>query len=357
MGKYDNYLTYPDGKPARNPEGKLIPLSGFGSDPTFHPEIQEQPLAVVVEEMLRLDITVPSELLIKAVAEIESLGNPVPDSILKELNKEYLLKDDGTPYRTADGAPMRLADFDNEPSLPTRNRTDKEIEDDIRELGLGDLLDEVIAEEKAIIVDKKSATRRGRHMVLTQRFDQALQFAHTLHRKQKRKGTDIPYISHLLGVCSLVLEHGGDEDQAIAALLHDAVEDQGDSYAGGVEQLRQDIEDKFGSTVLRIVNGCTDADTVPKPPWRARKEAYIAHIQNAGSDIRFVSCCDKLHNARAILTDYLAVRDDLWGRFNADKEDILWYYRSLADAFQVSDKSSLTEELSRVVSELEVVSG
>ena len=191
-------------------------------------------------------------------------------------------------------------------------------------------------------------------MVLTDKYDQALQFSHILHRKQKRKGTDTPYVSHLLGVCSLVLEHGGDEDQAKAALLHDAVEDQGDSYDGGVEQLRKDIEEEeFGVTVLHIVNGCTDADTVPKPPWKERKEAYIAHIKNADSDIRFVSCCDKLHNARAILTDYLAVGDDLWGRFNANKKDILWYYRSLADAFQEGERSSLTEELGRVVSELE----
>ena len=190
-------------------------------------------------------------------------------------------------------------------------------------------------------------------MVLTEKFAQAFLFVHILHHEQKRKGTETPYISHLLGVSSLVLEHGGDEDQAIAALLHDAVEDQGDNYVGGVEQLRKDIEDEFGATVLRIVNGCTDADTVPKPPWRERKEAYIEHIQNADSDIRFVSCCDKLHNARAILTDYLAVGDDLWDRFNADKADILWYYRSLADTFQKGERSSLTEELSRVVSELE----
>jgi len=190
-------------------------------------------------------------------------------------------------------------------------------------------------------------------MVLTERFTQAFLFAHMLHLEQKRKGTEAPYISHLLGVSSLVLEHGGDEDQAIAALLHDSIEDQGDTYVGGVEQLRKDIEDEFGATVLRIVNGCTDADTVPKPPWKERKEAYIEHIQNAESDIRFVSCCDKLHNARAILTDYLAVGDNLWDRFNADKEDILWYYRSLTDAFQEGGKSPLTEELSRVVSELE----
>ena len=190
-------------------------------------------------------------------------------------------------------------------------------------------------------------------MALTERFDQALQFAHTIHRNQKRKGTDTPYISHLLGVCSLVLEHEGDEDQAIAALLHDAVEDQGEKYSGGVEQLRKDIEQKFGATVLHIVNGCTDADIFPKPPWKERKEAYIAHIQNASSDIRFVSCCDKLHNARAILTDYCDIGDDLWGRFNSGKKDILWYYRSLADAFQAGGESSLTEELSRVVSDLE----
>ena len=150
MGKYNKYLTFTNGKPARDSNGDLIPLDAFGGDPTYDPEIHERPDYVVVEEMLRLDIPVPDELLLEAVEEMDALGTPVPVSILKELNKEYLLKDDGTPYRTGGGKRMPLADFDDEPSIESLGRSDKEIEDDIRELGLGDLLDEVIAEEKRI---------------------------------------------------------------------------------------------------------------------------------------------------------------------------------------------------------------
>ena len=117
-----------------------------------------------------------------------------------------------------------------------------------------------------------------------------------IHADQVRKGSEAPYISHLLGVASLVLEHGGDEDQAIAGLLHDAIEDQ------GVEQ-EPVIAARYGERVAAIVRGCTDADTLPKPPWRERKEAYIGHLEHAGADIWLVSCADKLYNARAICTD------------------------------------------------------
>ncbi len=116
------------------------------------------------------------------------------------------------------------------------------------------------------------------------------------HARQKRKGTETPYVSHLLGVASLVLEHGGDEEQAIAALLHDAVEDQG-AHQEPV------IRERFGDRVADIVLGCTDADTLPKPPWRERKERYIEHLEHASSDVLLVSCADKVHNARAIVTD------------------------------------------------------
>jgi GTP pyrophosphokinase len=184
-------------------------------------------------------------------------------------------------------------------------------------------------------------------MLLSTRFEEALVFATRLHREQVRKGTTIPYISHLLGVASIVLEHGGNEDEAIAALLHDAIEDQGGAST------REEIRRRFGHTVVAIVDGCTDADVIPKPPWRMRKEAYIAHIAHATPSVRLVSAADKLHNARAILTDYRILGNALWRRFHGGKEGTLWYYRALVNAFRATGTTSLIEELDRVVSEIE----
>jgi (p)ppGpp synthase/HD superfamily hydrolase len=184
-------------------------------------------------------------------------------------------------------------------------------------------------------------------MILSARFEKALVFATQLHREQTRKGTTIPYIAHLLGVASIVLEHGGNEDEAIAALLHDAIEDQGGAST------REEIRRRFGETVVAIVNGCTDAEVIPKPPWRARKEAYIAHMAHASPSVRLVSAADKLHNARAILADYRVLGEALWKRFNGGKAGTLWYYRSLVSAFRARGTNSLVEELDRVVSEIE----
>jgi (p)ppGpp synthase/HD superfamily hydrolase len=147
-------------------------------------------------------------------------------------------------------------------------------------------------------------------------------------------------------VASLVLEDGGTEDQAIAALLHDAAEDQ-----GGRPRL-EDIRVRFGETVREIVDGCTDTFDDPKPPWRPRKEAYIARLRDEPEHVLRVSLADKLHNARAILRDYDTLGERLWARFNAAPHDILWYYRALVDAFQDTD-SPLARELARVVSELQ----
>ena len=184
-------------------------------------------------------------------------------------------------------------------------------------------------------------------MILSTRFEEALVFAARLHGEQIRKGTVIPYIAHLLGVTSIVLEHGGNEDEAIAALLHDAIEDQGGAST------REEIRRRFGETVVAIVNGCTDAEVIPKPPWKARKEAYIAHMAHASSSVRLVSAADKLHNARAILADYRVLGDALWIRFNGGKAGTLWYYRSLVSAFRARGTTPLVEELDRVVSEIE----
>jgi GTP pyrophosphokinase len=182
-------------------------------------------------------------------------------------------------------------------------------------------------------------------MILTQRFRDALVFAFDLHRTQERKGSGVPYVAHLLGVSSLAMEHGANEDGAIAALLHDAVEDQGGPA------LLAEIESRFGLQVALIVAACTDSQETPKPPWRERKERYVAHLAKASPDAQLVSACDKLYNARAILADYREVGDALWSRFTAGRDGVLWYYRALADAFTL--ENAVKRELDEVVTELE----
>ena len=181
----------------------------------------------------------------------------------------------------------------------------------------------------------------------TDRLSEALVFAAHLHARQTRKGTDVPYIAHLMAVAGLVLENGGDEEETIAALLHDAVEDQGGAAT------RENIRRRFGDRVVEIVDGCTDSDEVPKPPWRARKEAFLSRLPHASSSVRLVSAADKLHNARTILADYRAMGDAVWERFTGGKSGTLWYYRALVDAFRAAGTSPLVEELARVVAELE----
>jgi (p)ppGpp synthase/HD superfamily hydrolase len=183
--------------------------------------------------------------------------------------------------------------------------------------------------------------------LLTQRFHEALVFAAELHAGQIRKGSGVPYIAHLLAVTSLVLENGGSEDQAIAALLHDAVEDQGGA------DTRERIAQRFGETVARLVDGCTDTDLFPKPAWRARKQAYLEHLRLAGEDVRLISLSDKVHNARSILEDYRNQGNAVWERFKGGREGCLWYYHELAGIFAQLGPFPLAHELSRVVAELE----
>ena len=168
-----------------------------------------------------------------------------------------------------------------------------------------------------------------------------------MHQRQVRKGTSIPYVSHLLAVCSLVLEDGGSEDEAIAALLHDAVED------GGGRARLDDIRRRFGDRVADIVWGCSDTDQLPKPPWKERKARYLERVRGASAEVRRVSCADKLHNAWATLRDYRVHREALWARFNAGGDDTLWYYRELVRAFRQPGQTALVEELARVITELE----
>lgn len=186
--------------------------------------------------------------------------------------------------------------------------------------------------------------------ILSARFDEALAWAVDLHREQPRKGTGIPYVSHLLSVAALVLEHGGTEDQAIAALLHDAVEDQGGKPTA------EAIRARFGDLVADIVDGCTDTDVTPKPPWRERKERYLARVRNEPAHVRLVSAADKLHNARTMVTDLRIHGPALWSRFNAGRDETLWYLGSLVEAFRAAGTTPIVEELARTVAELEAVS-
>lgn len=186
--------------------------------------------------------------------------------------------------------------------------------------------------------------------LLSRRFEEALVYAHRLHARQTRKGTRVPYVAHLLSVAALVLEDGGEEEEAIAALLHDAIEDAAED---GAAVLRQELRRRFGERVLGIVEGCTDADTQPKPPWRERKERYLAHVPHAPPEVRRVSVADKLHNARAILTDLRRNGHGLWHRFRGGRDGTLWYYRALVEAYRKAGTTPLVEELDRVVTELE----
>ncbi len=185
---------------------------------------------------------------------------------------------------------------------------------------------------------------------LGKRFQRALVYAARLHARQFRKGTTRPYVAHLLGVASIVLSNGGNEDDAIAALLHDAVEDQ-----GGKPVLRQ-IQKMFGTRVAEIVESCTDADTIPKPPWRARKEKYIAHLRDANGSVRLVSAADKLYNAQETLADARILGDEVWKRFHASREETLWYYREVLKILKNKGPLPLAAELERVVEDLAAIS-
>ncbi len=191
---------------------------------------------------------------------------------------------------------------------------------------------------------------------LTDKLDRAFTYAREHHVNDIRKGTAIPYLSHLLGVCSLVLDMEASEDEAIAALLHDVIED-----GGGVEaEVR--IRADFGEDVARIVRACSDTDKEPKPPWRPRKEAYVAAIAHKRPDELRVSLADKLHNARAILLDYRTDADALWERFSAGRDEQLWYYRALATGFEArrddlgEAAGPAVDELRRVVEEITALS-
>ena len=198
----------------------------------------------------------------------------------------------------------------------------------------------------------KAKVRDTKLVPLGPRFSSALAYAADLHGNQARKGTSIPYVAHLLAVAALVIEHGGDEEQAIAALLHDAVEDQ-----GGHETLAQ-IRQRFGERVAALVDACTDSfeQGPQKPEWRQRKESYLASLGEKSPDALLVSAADKLHNATAILEDYLVEKEALWQRFNGGRES-LWYYRELVERLRHRTDARLHRRLEATVDELERLAG
>jgi (p)ppGpp synthase/HD superfamily hydrolase len=182
---------------------------------------------------------------------------------------------------------------------------------------------------------------------LTSRFDEALVYAHAVHARQTRKGSGAPYVGHLMGVSSIVIDDGGSEDEAIAALLHDAAED-----CGGRERL-DDIRARFGDAVATIVEDCTDGWTTPKAPWAERKRAYIEHARTLDRSSLRVSAADKVHNAYAILRGLRTSGEQVWARFNAGPDDILAYYQSLVRAFREAGGGPLVDELDRIVRGIE----
>jgi GTP pyrophosphokinase len=177
----------------------------------------------------------------------------------------------------------------------------------------------------------------------------AMAVAAQIHAAQIRKGTTIPYLSHLLGACSIAMDYGATEDEAIAALLHDAIED-----GEPVEAARATVR-TFGGEVGRIVEGCTDSDAHPKPPMRERKEAYLARLAAEDRSVLIVSASDKLHNARSIVRDLRGVGSAVWDRFSVPKKDTLWYYRSLVKTYRANPahNGALVAELDRTVVEME----
>jgi (p)ppGpp synthase/HD superfamily hydrolase len=186
---------------------------------------------------------------------------------------------------------------------------------------------------------------------ITTRLYEAMELTFKLHGQDARKSTNVPMLTHLFSVCSLVQHDGGDEDEAIAALLHDALEDKPEQIT------RIEIEEHFGRRVLAIIDTATD--TPPdynggtKPPWRKRKEAYLAHARSADPELLSVTIADKIDNVRAILSDHKLLGDSLWQRFNAGKADQIWYYRSAAEAYETAGaQGPLLEELQRLVKDL-----
>ena len=188
----------------------------------------------------------------------------------------------------------------------------------------------------------------------TERFASAMMYADRVHRGQYRKGTGIPYIAHILGVASLAIEYGADEDEAVAALLHDAAED------GGGEATLAEIRAAYGDAVADIDLGCSDSlveDPEDKLPWIERKENYLAHLDNASASVCLVSAADKLHNVRSIIRDYREHGDEVWQRFQGKRDGTLWYYETVAHTLVRRYHGQLSRDLQEAVDQLLALAG
>jgi GTP pyrophosphokinase len=190
-------------------------------------------------------------------------------------------------------------------------------------------------------------------LTTTDRFASAMAYAYQVHSGQRRKGTGIPYIAHILGVTAIAMEYGADEDQSIGALLHDAAED------GGGEATLAEIRARFGDVVAEIVLGCSDSlveDPEDKLPWQERKENYLAHLESASQSVCLVSAADKLHNVRSIIRDYHEHGEAIWDRFQGSRDGTLWYYETVADTLIRRYRSQLTRDLQDEVDKLLAIS-
>lgn len=187
--------------------------------------------------------------------------------------------------------------------------------------------------------------------MLTARFEQALIFATRLHAGQKRKSSGAPYLAHLLAVTAIALEHGADEETAIAALLHDAVEDQGGAPT------RAEIAQRFGERVATIVDGCTDTDQHPKPPWQARKEAYVGRLAHEPAEVQLIAAADKLHNLRDLTAALRSQGDSVWNDFRGGSAGTVWYHQAVLAALHGHVPPGLWEQLSQAVGDLQTLAG
>ena len=183
-------------------------------------------------------------------------------------------------------------------------------------------------------------------MLFTDRLVDAFAAARRLHATHVRKGTGTPYLTHLMAVAALVAEYGGDEDQVVAALLHDAVEDQ-----GGRKTL-ESIRDEFGETVAFYVESCSESDTQPKPPWRERKEAFLSRLAEAGPEVRLICAADKLHNARSMSRDLRTAGNALWQRFNGGRDGTLWYMQEALNTLAEGWSHPILAELAHALASL-----
>lgn len=191
---------------------------------------------------------------------------------------------------------------------------------------------------------------------ISPRLYKALEFTFKLHGHDARKAGNIPYMAHLLSVCALVQQDGGNEEEAIAALLHDALEDKPE------ETNRAEITSLFGEQVVQIIEVSIDTPSDytggVKPPWRSRKEAYLAHARTTAPDMLRVTIADKIDNARSILADHQRLGDEIWKRFNAGKEDQLWYYESAIEAYDTAGfQGPMLEELRSIVAKIKLAAG